>query len=251
MKTLITLLVLLGATSLSVLLFADSAQAQSFLGGGRYSNSGGQENVTWTLGDWMLQKQKFRLMDQWLALNKQAQLIEFNIEGGQTNYEVTIGGNTSDKRVDRYSASLYVSIFGLEAGYEDSNENIESRYGQFNIRFLGQSSRSTQLIGGYGVRKTEYKDDNTDVTNQYANAKLQLYLVRFLGVDGSYKKFFRAKDNLNQDNEGERIEYGVFLEHRFVRLYGRAFEDKTFITRNGVKEKELREGVDAGVKFFF
>lgn len=228
------------------------ASAQSFFGGGTYRNSSsGGENVTWTLGDWMTQKARFKLMDQWLAVNKQANLIEFNVEGGKTNYDLTVGGSTSSQEVDRYSASLYISIFGIEGGYEESDENIERRFGQFNIRILGQSSRSTQLVAGYGVQKTEDTDLNTEVTNQYATGKLQLYLVSFLGLEGAYKKTFRANDNLGSEHEGERVEYGVFLEHKMIRIYGRAFEDKTFVTTSGNEERQTRDGVDAGIKLFF
>lgn len=162
-----------------------------------------------------------------------------------------MAGNTSEKEIERYSFSLFITIFGLEGGYEKSSEKIESRFGQINLRLLGQSSKSTQLIAGYGVRKTENSEDDSEVTNQYVNSKLQLYFFKFFGVDGSYKKFFRNKDNLKRDQEGERAEYGVFLEYGFLRLYGRAFDDRTFITENGVRQKRAREGVDAGVKFFF
>jgi hypothetical protein len=237
---------------LSIVLSSSQAFSQAFRGGGKYSNSSsGEESVTWTLGSWMTQKARFQLMDQWLAINKQANLLEFNIEGGQTNYDLTVGGNTKSHDIDRYSASLYISIFGLEGGYEESSEDTETRYGQFNVRILGQSSRSTQLIAGYGIQKKEDNSDNTEVTNQYANAKLQLYLVTFLGIDGTYKKLFPDKDNLFNTHEGERFEYGLFLEHKLIRLYGKVFEERTYVTKNGVKEKEFRDGVDAGIKLFF
>ncbi len=233
-------------------LSTSSSFAQSFFGGGSYKRSNnGNENVSWTLGDWMTQKAKFKLMDQWLAINNQANLVEFNIEGSQTNYDLTIGADKNSHEVDKYGFSMYISIFGIEGGYEESDEDIEKRYGQFNIRLLGQSSRSTQLIAGYGIQKEENGTDDTEVTNQYASGKLQLYIVSFFGIDGGYKKVFADKDNLMNTHEGERIDYGIFLEHKLIRLYGRAFEDKTFITKNGVKEKQTREGIDAGVKLFF
>ncbi len=60
------------------ILFSFQSNAQSFFGGGTFSKRGDSENVRWTLADWMTQKKDFKIMDQWLAVNKQANFLEFN-----------------------------------------------------------------------------------------------------------------------------------------------------------------------------
>jgi hypothetical protein len=240
-------------TAVVALLMAAPAHAQR-LGGGTFSRRSGQaDNVHWTLSDWLLQKQEFRLEDQWLALNRQLNFFEFNIQGSQTRYDVSAGGSVKSHRVDRYSASIYFSIFGLEGGVENTDEDIDYKYGQFNVRIFGQSSRATNLTVGYGMRKREDRSQTPelDVTNQYANAKLQLYIFQYFGIDGSYRKDFTASDQANTKYEGERVEYGAFVEYQFVRLYGNAFVDNTYKTAPGATtQQETRSGIDAGVQFF-
>lgn len=237
------------------LFIVPQAHAQRFRGGGTYSKRGSTENTTWTLADWMAQKAEFKLMDQWLAINTQRNFLEIGLEGSETNYEVTAGGSTKDRSVRRYSASIYVSIFGLEGGTEKTDEDLKYTWGQFNVRMFGQSSQSTSLVLGYGMRKREDSSSvpTLEVTNNYANAKLQVYVFKFLGIDGNYRKDFRATDQQNTSYEGERIEYGVFLEYQYVRLYGRAFKETTYKLASGAAttQQETREGTDAGVKFFF
>jgi hypothetical protein len=236
---------------LAVFLLSSVASAQ-FIGGGSYSRRGNSQNVRWTLADWLAQKQDFKLMDQWLALNRQTNFFEFNIEGSHTKYELSAGGSVTDQTVDRYSASIFLSIFGLEGGVEKTSEDLKYTYGQFNVRMFGDSSQSTNLVLGYGMRKREDTLNNVEVENQYGNVKLQIYIFDFLGIDGSYRKDFRATDQQNTAYEGERAEYGVFLEYEYIRLYGRAFKDTTYKTANGATtQQETRDGVDAGVKFFF
>lgn len=223
------------------------------LGSGTYSRSGsGGENVRWTLSDWITQKQNFRMMDHWLALNRQRHFFELNLEGGKIKYELTTGGAKKDYEMERYSASIYFSIFGLEGGVERSNEDLKYTWGQANVRVFGQSSQGTHLVLGYGLRKREDLANDLEVTNQYGNVKLQLYIFDFLGIDGTYRKDFRATDGQNTSYEGERYEYGAFIEYEFVRLYGRAFKDTTYKTpAGGVTQIESRDGFDAGVKFYF
>jgi hypothetical protein len=242
----------------AVFLMPDLAYAQRggrLLGGGTYKrSSSGGENIHWTLSDWMTQKANFRLMDQWLAVNTQRQLFELNLEGGQVEYEVRRGGTKKDQTMQRYSASIYVSIFGIEGGVEDTDEDLKTSYGQFNVRLMGDSSRNTNLVLGYGVRKREDESviPTLEVTNQYGNVKLQLYVFSFFGIDGTYRKDIRANDQQKTQYEGERAEYGAFLEYEFVRIYGKAFKDTTYKTpAGGVTQVESRDGIDAGVKFFF
>ena len=227
------------------------AEARTFLGGGTFKSQQNKENVRWTLGDWLTQKKSFRAMDQWLALNRQANLFEFNLEGGQSNYEFEIDGNVSDQKISRYSAQIWISIFGLQYTSESSDEDWDAESGQLNIRVFGQSTQTTNLTLHYGVRQVEYFDPPNEYNNQYGGASLNLYLVSFLGIEGTYRRYLAAKDDNDVDVEGERTEYGAFIDVSFVRLYGNAFIDKTYRTTAGQTDIESREGVEAGIKFYY
>lgn len=228
------------------------ARAQgTFIGSGVYKRSQDKESTRWTLADWMTQKRSFKAMDQWLALNRTLSSFEFNIEGGRQTYDLEVGGSTTKKEIDHYGASIYWSIFGLEYQFEKSNENYERESAQFNLRILGTSSQTTNITGFYGIRKTSYSNPSNELENQYAGGRINLYFLDFFGVEGQYQKNFRAEDKNNTEYEGERIEYGVFIDLVFVRLYGKAFQDTNHKTDSvGVQTKESREGSEAGIKLY-
>lgn len=234
-----------------VFFFSMLANAQSFFGGGTFSKRGDSENVRWTLADWMTQKKDFKIMDQWLAVNKQTNFLEFNIEGGQSNYDLTVGSTVTKQKVTTMSAQLWVSIFGLQYTKQDSDEDWEAESYQLNIRLLGQSSRTTSLTAFYGQRDHKDIANNIKYDNAFGGAKLNLYIVSVFGIEGSYRKDLAATDNTGREIEGERSDYGVFLDLNFVRIYGNVFTDKTTITQTGVPSEQKRDGIDAGVKFFF
>jgi len=231
--------------------FSLNCEAQNFFGGGSISRRGNSENVRWTLGDWMSQKQKIRLMDQWLAVNRQSQMFELNFEGGQSQYDLTIGGTRTSQDVTRFSGQLWISIFGLQYIKEESDEDWESQSYQFNIRLLGQSTQSTNLTAFYGVRTWDDANPIYDYENQFAGARLNLYIVSFFGIEGLYRKDLSATDSSQREVEGERTEYGVFFDLSFVRIYGNAFVDKTTITTAGVPQIVKRDGFDAGFRIYF
>lgn len=236
-----------------VLSFGISASARTFLGEGAFRKSQEKESTRWTLADWMTQKKQFNAMDQWLALNKSLNLFEINIEGGRRTYDVTIGANTIEQEIERGSISLYWSIFGIEYQFENSTEDFKRESGQINLRLLGASSQTTNLTAFYGMSSTEYENTPLlDIENQYAGARLNIYLVSFFGIEGMYRKDFRERAKNDDEYERERVEYGAFFDVYFVRVYGQGFKETTNITpAAGAASEEEREGVEAGVKFYF
>lgn len=234
-----------------LLFSAESLMARTFFGGGTFSSQKEKEGVRWTLADWMTQKKSFRAMDQWLAVNRQASMFELNFEGGQSNYEYEVNGNVLDQTVDKYSVQMWISIFGLQYTKEDSDEGWESESTQLNVRIFGQSTQTTNLTLHYGVKTTEFEAPPNEYKNQYGGVNLNLYITSFFGLEGTYRKYLSTKDDNNVDIEGERSEYGAFIDINFVRLYGTAFVDKTYRTTAGSTTIESRDGVDAGVKFYF
>lgn len=237
--------------SVIIFIFAAQASAQSFSAGGGFGVRNNTETVSWTLADWLNQKQKFKLQDQWLAVNTQANLYEFGLNGGQASYEKTVNGVTNKYTMNQISASFWFSIFGLEYVRNSSAEDFVSQSGQFNIRLLGQSASSTNLKAFYGVRKTEYKNPDNEITNNYAGADLRLYIFQFFGVTAGYEKSFQAEDNSMTAYEGQRVDYGAFIELGFVRLSGTYFTEDTYVTPSGGSEsKQSREGVLTGLQFY-
>ncbi len=235
------------AAMMAFLTVTPNAFARTYVGGGFFDTQA-KDNVRWTLADWLQQKKNFSLMDQWLALNSQARLFEINLGGGRSDYDLEVGGNTETHSIDRFSATLWISIFGLEFEQTKSDEDTKTTSGQLNVRLFGQSSQSTYLTAHYGVRKWEDEAAHNEVENQYAGAKLNIYIIKYFGLEGMYRKYFSAKDSVGKTHEAERAEYGAFIDVYFVRLYGNAFKETTDIAG---QDRETRDGIDAGVKFYF
>lgn len=231
--------------------FAQSASAIGIFGGAGYSRSGNSESTRWTLGGWMQQKEKFRLQDQWLALNKQRNFFEFTVSGGQSSYESTTNGVTSKEDLTQISAQMWISIFGLQYVRADSSEDFTSQSGQFNVRLFGTSTGSTHLTAHYGVRKTEYESPKNEIENQFAGIDTSIYLVDFFGISGGYQQTFDAKDTLGTSREGERIEYGAFFDIAFLRISATFFEDTTKLRpSSGASSEVKRDGLLTGIQFY-
>lgn len=238
--------------SLILILSLDVFAERRLLGGASYKRAGNSKSSQWTLADWMTQKQNFRFMDQWLAFNTTLSNFELDILGGKQNYDVRVGGNVTQQVINRYGVSMYWSIFGLTYLHESSDEKFTKETYQFNLRLIGTTSRSTHLDASYGQQKLEFENPVNSVTNQFAGAKLNLYIVSFMGIDGNYKKYFRAKDLNSQIFEGDRSEYGVFVDVSMLRIYGRIFRETTYKTpAGGALTSEVRDGSEAGVSLYF
>ncbi|MCB0351490.1 MAG: hypothetical protein KDD38_09920 [Bdellovibrionales bacterium] len=232
--------------------FSSTASALTFFGEGVLKKDKEKESTRWTLADWMTQKKSFNAMDHWLAMNRSLGLFEFNIEGGKQKYDLTVGGNPLTQEIDRYGASFYWSIFGLEYQLEDSDEGFKRESYQLNLRLLGASSQTTNLTAFYGVRNWTFDNPENEIKNNYAGAKLNIYITSFFGLEGQYKKYFTGNDNSNTEYDSERVEYGGFIDVYFIRFYGQAFKETTNKkTALGVKTSDEREGTEAGVKFYF
>ena len=236
--------------ALIAVLLSQSVFAQSFSGSGIFSRSGDEESVGWTLSGWLAQKQNFRAMDHWLAMNKSAGRFEINIDGGQQRYDYVTNGQKETETINRYSVSAYYSIFGIEYQFEDSSEKFTRESVQVNLRLFGVSSSGTHLTAFYGFRTTEFENPSNELENQFAGARLNLYITSFFGINGEYKKNFSAEDNNQREFEGDRIEYGAFFDIAFIRLFGKGFKEKNSVTDNlGVNTPEERDGFEAGFAF--
>lgn len=250
MKYLIIAMLFMGSTSSAQSLFGANASGSS--------GSGSKDTTRWTLTDYLSQKQKVRLMDHWLGLNGSAVKFESIISGGGLQYNTTSTNGSgvrvkSNESVTSGRFSLFYTIFGLEGEYEKSNKDWNSTVGMFSIRLLGSSQQNTNLTASYGIRKKAYTGDTPETfQNQFAQASLNIYIVNFFGIDGSYRSYFNNKSSLDRDFKGTRVTGGVFFEIGFLRIYGQFNQEQSEITPadGSAATKEDRQGFDVGAKIF-
>lgn len=220
-------------------------------------NRAAKESSQWTLVDWLTQKNKMRLADQWLALNRSATFYEMIAGGAHNRYTLKStdagGVSTSQSRdAQTYTLDLYFTIFNLYGEYEKTSDHRESYGGAAGFRLFGTSSQTTALLARYGWRKLSNLETQEVWENQFAEGDLQLYIFKNFGIHGRYRHFFPNKSNLGNDLSGSRTTAGAFLEAMLFRVYGDYYlEPVEYKDATGVLTKEQREGYEVGLKLFF
>lgn len=199
-----------------------------------------KKSSRWSLADWLVTKKRIALMDQWLALNSSTTWFEyiFDYAAGDIN-------EFQENRFERFGASLYIKFLGLE--YSKNNFTTLENKDEYklNLLLLGSSVQSTHIRGFYGKRS-----DSTYSQDLYGGS-ITLYLANFLGTEFSYTKLQEttSSDGLSTV-EGERVEYGVFLELSFLRIYFNKFKERNSFSGAGLSPR-TDEGTILGTKIFF
>ncbi len=211
--------------------------------------------VQWTLSDWLTQKNKAALLDQWLALHSSSNLFEMNLRGGGQQYKLKTGvgaaAASTNQNGQSYDADFYVSIFNLHGEYEKNNESKESYGGAAGLRLLGKNSQTTSLVARYGWRRLSDLLSQEHWDNQFAEGVLQLYLINQVGLQGSYRYYFPNTSTQGTKLEGHKIAAGAFFEFLIFRLYGNYYQEPLEKTSVGVVSKEERQGIEGGLQLFF
>ncbi len=245
---------------LTLWVIGSSSHAQSLFGikGSGSSSGGGKDTTRWTLTDYLSQKQKVRLMDHWLGLNGSAVAFETIVSGGGLQYNTTSTNGSgvkvkSNESVTSGRISLFYQMVGIEGEYEKSNKDWNSTAGMVSLRLLGSSQQNTNVTASYGIRKKAYTGDTPETfQNQFAQGSLNLYIVEFFGIEGTYRSYFNNKSSLQRDYSGTRVTGGVFVEIGFLRVYGQFNQEKSEITPadGSAALTEDRQGFDVGAKIF-
>ncbi|OFZ27490.1 MAG: hypothetical protein A2381_03030 [Bdellovibrionales bacterium RIFOXYB1_FULL_37_110] len=205
----------------------------------------------WSLADWMVTKNKMKIMDMWLALNSSANLFEFYLGGHQNNYDLN-NRNTATKEAKKSlggELGAYISILGIELEYDKSNEKYDLRSGMIGLRILGTAYQGTNLTIGFGNKTFDVENDN-EYNNQFVQGKLAINLFSFLGVQGIYKNYLARKSN-GIELSGYKNMYGAYLDIYFLRLYGNLFNEKLNYSNSLTYTTQKRSGYTLGAQIFF
>lgn len=209
----------------------------------------------WTLADWLTQKNKQKLADQWLALHSSSTWFELNTSAASQQYKLKSStgslSSSTNQNAQVYRVDMYASIFNLNGEYEKTNDSKESYGGAAGLRFFGSSSRSTSLVARYGWRRLTDLKNQERWENQYLEGALQLYLVESFGLNGTYRYYFPATSNKGTGLQGNKVTAGAFFEVLIFRFYASYFQEPMQKTSAGVISKEQREGLEGGIKLLF
>ncbi|OFZ79423.1 MAG: hypothetical protein A2583_02975 [Bdellovibrionales bacterium RIFOXYD1_FULL_53_11] len=193
----------------------------------------------WSLSEWITTRDKMRMMDLWLALHSPSP-YEFYLG---TEY----GFSETGRNHVRFNAAAYASIFGLEV--QKSILNSNEWLGLFMLRIMGYHAQATNITMQAGLR-SEFKPDVA--RNALAGIAMSIYITRFFGIDGFYRHHFLSV--LNADGyrvRGHHVEGGVFIDFKFVRIYGMYYYKPETIFRPSRIENAGRSGVNTGIRLYF
>lgn len=194
----------------------------------------------WTLGDWLLTKEKMRLQDQWLAMNSGSP-FEFFLTG---NYQTLNSGSTT--RQWNFGFAAYAAMVGLEFQYNQINERMK---GLFNLRLVGRHAQGTNLTVFGGLR---FQPSPESITGPLAGASLTLYLTKFLGIEGSYQHYFQSSPAASGTQTlGSRWDAGMFIDFSFLRIQGGYFSESVEARGGGTPGTTATTATTIGTKIFF
>lgn len=199
----------------------------------------------WSLSQWLETKEKFRLMDMWLALHSPSP-YEFYLGG---DYQITERTTQPKYQSPRVYFGAFASIFGLELQRE---QFPDARWlGMFKLRVFGYHQQATNLTLEVGVRSMGL--EGADFRSMSAGAGTSLYFGKYFGIDGFYRHYFQSTPSASGARyQGSRAEAGAFIDFKFLRIYGSYFYEplKQSMAATTVSE-DVRKGVAVGTRLFF
>ncbi len=213
----------------------------------------------WTLAEWMEQKKNMKWQDQWLAINTSDNPFEFFLEGESSemkHYLSNAKDDTTKYQRTRGRAGAYASIVGLEGGYEAEEKGWSAWDASFNLRIFGTAQQNTHLTLQGGLKSYAHTPRGTSETEQYQNTfggvEFAIYLTKYFGLQGEYRKLFPEKSSKGTTLEGENSRAYAFIDFAFLRIYGGWNKEYLIFNENTLtRTSENRDGYMGGLRIWF
>ncbi|MCJ8275245.1 MAG: hypothetical protein HRT44_05370 [Bdellovibrionales bacterium] len=205
----------------------------------------------WSLSQWLDQKKNIKLMDMWLMYNAPSP-YEFFFGADTSSITQFNDGveNMQSYRNYRGHFGAFVTIVGLYAEYESSDEELEQWKALFMLRLLGSSDQSTNITIHYGLMNRDFNNDKTQ--HQVGGGKINLYLIRAFALHGMYEYILKGESEAGIESEGYRVEGGAHIEYGALRFYGAWFNEKLDVINTLNQESvQKRQGVLFGTRIYF
>ena len=214
-----------------------------------------RESKRFTLQGWLENKDRRALMDMWLTINTPSP-YEFVLGGSMHSYTLKTDSNqiAISQNLKNYSGevSAYARFVGITAEYAN---NVEEGYndvtGQFNLRVFGNTVQGSHLTFHYGLRTRTAENKNYRLNQQYPAATLQVYLMKYFGIQGNYRAYLPVSESFYGDTQGDELNAGLFIDFGSFRLFGDWFHERQNSKLNNVDTNLNRTGTKAGLKIYF
>jgi hypothetical protein len=191
-----------------------------------------QTRKGWNLGDWLVQRDRMRTQDLWLAMNTPTP-YEFSLSG-----DYRFLSEPKDERDHRFAMTAYAKIFGLKIERETEPDRWN---GLLNLRVFGLHQQGTNLTLFGGMRS---QSGPQTFRSAIYGASATIYLTRFAGGEFEYRRYGTGTSDPNGSGAaGKQTEANFFIDFSFVRLYGGYLRTSTDPSRE--------KGYQGGLKIFF
>ncbi len=194
-------------------------------------------------------------MDMWLSLNTPSP-YELVLGGYQLRYDLesTTNNLTTTTSHDAMMGELsaYAKFVGLTGEYQNNiSEDFNDVTGQFNLRIFGNTVQGSHITLHYGLRTRTARDGSWRLNQTYPAATLQIYLMKYFGIDGHYRIYSSYTEPTFGDTKGDELRTGVFIEYGLMRIFGHYLEERQNSNLNGVETQTRRKGSRVGIMFYF
>lgn len=260
----------LGLSFLIVVFFAvEAARASDFLALKRQADI---IKTRWTLKDWLEQKERSKLMDQWLSWHRPSP-YEFSLAIHHrfvNSYQVALSdADWGPSRTELgASFSAYSHMVGLSAQQVSFAKKL-TQEGFLELRILGDSLQSTHLALAIGQESQQFKVGNgLFIRSNYVKARLQIYLLESLGLVGGYALTPQAASIDGVSDKQlvlAKTQLGLFVEFGLLRVFGRYLETRSALSTidggGAVSDEEKssladaipkkESAIESGIEIFF
>lgn len=241
----------------SLLLTPLGGLAQSSSGGGQsgdfFKRAERRQSQRWTLQEWLAQRDRNRMMDLWLSMNSPSP-YELMLGTSLNSYELEAPAPDEPTKYSSFQGSFaaYAQFVGLSVEYENNTrEDFNDLSGLFNLRLLGSSIQGSYLALHYGLRTRSQATPQLTLRQQFAQASLQMYVIKHFGFDGLYRKYLPLTDETLGKVESDLTEAGAFIDFKNFRIFGSWYKEGQRTDLNGVTNQTTRTGIRSGLKIFF
>lgn len=214
-----------------------------------------REAKRFTLQEWLENKDRRALMDMWLSINTPSP-FEFVMSAALQNYnlETASGGTliTRSHSVTNGEITAYARLVGVSLEHTNNpSEGFNDVTGIFNLRVFGDTLQGSHITFHYGLRTRTANDTSYRLNQPFPAATLQLYLMKYFGIQGNYRGFTPISESFYGDTTMDELTYGLFIEYGALRLFGDIYQERQNSKLGGVETNYKRNGARVGLKLYF
>lgn len=228
--------------------------AQSSGGGGEFTKRAERrQSQRWTLQEWLAQKDRSKMMDIWLSMNSPSP-YEFMLGISYNSYALSNSTTITETKYTSYQGTVlaYAQFVGLSAEYENNTqEGFNDLSGLFNLRLLGSSIQGSYLTVHYGLRTRAQSNPELRLSQQFAQASLQMYVLKHFGFDALYRYYTPITEATLGDVKTNLTEAGAFIDFNNFRIYGSWYKEIQNEKTSTTETDRTRTGIRSGLKIFF